>query len=944
MTGVVAGRYEIERELGRGGMATVYLARDLRHDSLVALKVLRDEYASLIGGERFHREIRITAKLQHPNILGVFDSGEHESVPFYVMPFAEGETLEQRLEREGPLAIDEALAIAGEVADALEYAHSLGFVHRDVKPSNILLSHGHALLADFGIARATNAPRAERLTEAGLAVGTVNYMSPEQALGGAIDGRSDLYSLGCVLYEMLTGSPPFTGSPQIVLARHSADTVPNLRAARESIPAAIERAILRVLSKLPGDRFTSAAEFKAAMRAATTDASRAFAGIPRRTLQRPVAVTALAVLAIAAGALIWNFAAPAAGTLDAGRVIVFPLRVSEGVPGSRAVGEDVATLIGNALDGVGDLRWIDGLVNADVPPAGRAVDEQTMRRLARQEQAGYFLSGSVTPTGNSVEVALYLNDTKSGTLLERATMNGPVEDAWRLGLLAVNQLLPTIIPGGTGNDIGSEWLDRKPAAIARFLVAENAFRQLHLADALDNYRLAVAADSTFALAAIRGAQAATWNHRPPEEVASLIMTALAEPLPPRYAAFARGYQAYSGGHADSAAAEFTRALEMDPDMVPAWVQLGEVYVHLLPLAGNPDSLAEVAFQRAHELDPSATYVLYHLLEIRLRQGGGTDVDELVRQFVTTGQDPTLVDKIRIMHECVTRGPDEVDWAGHARRDPNTLLYAAGTLAGGLAQPACAEPAFAALLRVDTAREAGNRQWSALVGLHALLLARGATEEAMAAIDSVNARFGFGSSLYLLGAPVVPAFRARADSIARIDAVKYGEDFSGLTFNTRLWELGLLQSTMDRADVAGAVAAELDRRAQREGSSRDRLMAGSVAAQVSLARGDAQGAFDRLHDLVSAPAEFDQLKWDEAFPMGLERLDYARLLSERGEWRRAIEVANVFDSSWPSVYPLYIPASLELRAKAATAMGDERLATQFRNRLAALQNHRPGASQ
>jgi serine/threonine-protein kinase len=941
VTGTVAGRYEIERELGRGGMATVYLARDLRHDSQVALKVLRSELGTQLGGERFHREIRITAKLQHPNILSVFDSGEHTGQPFYVMPFVEGETLEARLAREGPLPIETALDIAGQIADALDYAHSLGFVHRDVKPSNILLSRGHALLADFGIARPTDTPAAERLTEAGLAVGTVNYMSPEQALGGTIDGRSDTYSLACVLYEMLTGSPPFTGSPQIVLARHSADTVPNMRAARESIPAHVERAILRALSKLPSDRFESAGEFKTAIQTPGATDRYASPAESKRSVRRVAGLAALGVIVIAAIAIaVWQFALPASGRMDMTRVMVFPLRVSDRATALQSVGEDVATLIGNALDGVGDLRWIDGVSLAGAAAnEGRTIDEGTLRRLAREQRAGYFVWGNIIPTGDSVEVAIRLYDTATGDRVDTHTQNGPVDDAWRLGLQGVNQVLPTIIPGA-GADLVSDWLDRRPAAIARFLIAESAFRRLHLAEALEYYRGAVEADPTFALAAIRGAQAATWNHRPPAEVVSLIETALAQPLAPRYVHFALGYQAYVAGYADSAAVEFRRTIALDPESVPAWVQLGEVYMHLLPLAGNPDSLAEAALQRAYELDPTATYVLYHLLEIRLRQG--RPVDNLVAQFTTTVQDSTLVRKIRIMHECVTTGADGIDWTDHARRDPNTLLYAGGTLAGGLAQAACAEQAFTALLRVDTAQEASNRQWTALMGLQALLVARGATAEAMAAIDGVITRYGFGDSLFLLGAPIVESFRARADSMAQIEANEYGEDYSGFGFPTRIWELGLVQATMGRVAVADAVARELERRAVRSGSARDRLMAGSVKARVELERGNDAAAAALLHELVTTPFDSDALKWDEATPMGLERLEYARLLGERGEWRRAIEVANVFDSSWPVVYPLYVPASLELRARAATELGDDGLAAQFERRLADMQDRRPAA--
>src|SRR5213596_3477985 len=227
----LADRYALERELGRGGMATVYLARDLRHGRLVAIKVLRPEIAAALGPERFLREIQTAARLTHPHILPLHDSGEAAGSLFYVMPYIEGESPRDRLEREGQLPLEEALRISREVAAALSHAHSHDVVHRDIKPENILLSGGEAVVADFGIARAIVAAGAETLTDTGLAVGTPGYMSPEQATGAEqLDGRSDVYSLGCVLYEMLAGHPPFLGTTAYeILARHAVDPVPPIR-------------------------------------------------------------------------------------------------------------------------------------------------------------------------------------------------------------------------------------------------------------------------------------------------------------------------------------------------------------------------------------------------------------------------------------------------------------------------------------------------------------------------------------------------------------------------------------------------------------------------------------------------------------------------------------------------------------------------------------------
>jgi serine/threonine-protein kinase len=259
----LADRYTIDREIGSGGMATVYLAEDLKHHRQVALKVLRPELAAALGPDRFLREIEIAANLRHPHILPLYDSGEAEGFLFYVMPYVEGESLRDRLERERQLAIDDTLQVAREVADALSYAHSRGVIHRDIKPENIMLESGHAVVADFGIARAVDAAGGERLTETGIAVGTPAYMSPEQAGGEKeLDGRSDLYSLGCVLHEMLAGQPPFTGpTVESLVHQHLTADPPSVTTIRPSVPGWVAAALERSLAKTPADRFNPVAQF-----------------------------------------------------------------------------------------------------------------------------------------------------------------------------------------------------------------------------------------------------------------------------------------------------------------------------------------------------------------------------------------------------------------------------------------------------------------------------------------------------------------------------------------------------------------------------------------------------------------------------------------------------------------------------------------------------------
>ena len=268
LTAALAARYRIERELGAGGMATVYLAQDLKHDRRVAIKVLRPELAAVIGADRFLAEIKTTAHLQHPHILPLFDSGVADSFLYYVMPYVEGETLRDRLTREKQLPIADAVRIAMEVAGALDYAHRQGVIHRDIKPENILLHDGRALVADFGIALAASRAGSTRMTETGMSLGTPQYMSPEQAMGEReITARSDVYALGCVLYEMLCGEPPFSGpTAQAIVAKVLTEEPSPLLPRRHTVPPSVETAVLEALEKLPADRFATAAEFADALR------------------------------------------------------------------------------------------------------------------------------------------------------------------------------------------------------------------------------------------------------------------------------------------------------------------------------------------------------------------------------------------------------------------------------------------------------------------------------------------------------------------------------------------------------------------------------------------------------------------------------------------------------------------------------------------------------
>jgi len=415
-------------------MATVYLAEDLKHHRKVAIKVLRPELAAALGAERFLREIETTASLRHPHILPLYDSGRAdgpmggraEEILYYVMPFVEGESLRDRLKRDKQLPIDEALAIAREVADALGYAHARGVVHRDIKPENILLEGGHAVVADFGIARAVSAAGGERLTSTGMSVGTPLYMSPEQAAGDAeLDGRSDLYSLGCVLYEMLAGQAPFTGpTAEAVTRQHLITVAAPVTNLRPTVPAEVAGALARTLAKNPADRFNPAAQFVQALTApALTLRPAATASAPPRSAGRTAALIGAGAIALLVAAWFGVRAMRGAGQGAAiERIAVLPMDNQTG-DSTQAFFADGMTreLIGVLTDaGVRVLghRAVMSYRNTALPAA----------QIAKELKVDAIVTGTVLQAGEVVQVAAELTDPRTGESLWARTFSRPATE------------------------------------------------------------------------------------------------------------------------------------------------------------------------------------------------------------------------------------------------------------------------------------------------------------------------------------------------------------------------------------------------------------------------------------------------------------------------------------------------------------------------------------
>ncbi len=452
--------YIIDRELGRGGMALVYLARDTRHERFVALKTLRPEIAMALGRERFLREIKLAAGLQHPNILPVYDSGDAGGTLYYVMPYVEGESLRDRLDREPQLPVDDALQIAKEVAEALAYAHSHDVVHRDIKPENIMLSGGHAIVTDFGIARAVSAAGGDKLTQTGLAIGTPAYMPPEQASGsGHVDRRSDIYSLACVLYETLAGQPPFTGpTAQAIMARHSLDAVPRLKIVRDAIPDELEVVIERALEKVPADRYQTSGEFAKALTAASTGRVSRVTAARRPTRAQlmwrrrmNVGIGVGVVVLVAGGWLLFGRRHGGSGGAT-GPLVQNHIAVLYFTDDSRdsSLGYLADGLTEGLIDQLSQVRTLEVISRNGVLPFRNSVLPPDS--IARAVGAGTLVEGSLEPVRDRVRVTVRLVDGATGAdLLARASFEASAGN-----LLLIRDTLATEVARVLRERLGEE--------------------------------------------------------------------------------------------------------------------------------------------------------------------------------------------------------------------------------------------------------------------------------------------------------------------------------------------------------------------------------------------------------------------------------------------------------------------------------------------------------
>ena len=658
--GSMLGPYRVLRTLGQGGMATVYLARDERHRRTVALKVLRPDLAYALGPERFKREIEVEANLTHPHILPLHDSGESAGLLYYVMPYIEGESLRDRLVRETQLPVDESLRLAREIADALAYAHGQGVVHRDIKPENILLSGGHALLADFGIARVMGQVESAHLTRTGTAIGTPAYMSPEQASGTShLDGRSDVYSLACVVYEMLAGEAPYTGpTAQSIIAKRLSDPVPSVRRLRPAVAPAVDEALTRALAPIPADRIATAAEFAAGLTQSSAAVVRPHEekiGTPAKT-RRWQGVLALALVAL----LVFLGIELRPGTpvtLDPDLLAVAPFEAPG--PELKVWQEGLVDVLSRNFDGAGTLR--------SVPPTvvirrfGGRTDRATALQLGHRTGASLVLYGTVLGAGDLARLSATLLDVGR----ERVVAEVEVRDsASRMDRLADSLTVRILRDLGRTRPVGAvrsmAFSSTSLPALRAFLQGERLYRRGEWDSSLAHYERTVELDSGFALAYHRLGQVVGWRRSGADSLAiaySLRAGALNHGLAPRESLLVRedSLQATAfEAESDSLyyvtvddllelAAEFTRRYPLDPE---GWYLLGEARHHFGHSFGVTPRQILAAFDRSIALDSAFAPAYLHNVDVALTLDGPSAARRYTRAYLALDPSDLHADVIR----------------------------------------------------------------------------------------------------------------------------------------------------------------------------------------------------------------------------------------------------------------------------------------------------------
>ena len=639
-------RYDLVREVGRGGMASVYLAADRKHERRVAIKVLLPELSATLGAERFLREVRVVARLQHPHILPLYDSGEAGGLLYFVMPYVEGESLRDRLRRESALTLGECARLTRQLADALDYAHARGVVHRDIKPENVLLVEGQALLADFGVARAISAESSggDTLTSAGVTLGTPSYMSPEQAAGDRIDSRSDVYSLACVCFEMLAGTPPFRGANAMsVVSQHIVSAPPPLVGARESLPAALGEAVARALAKDPIDRFATAGEFASTLERALVESRAPSSADARlRAMERQqegrqsVVVLEFANIAGAADA----------DWLSTGISETVGADLSK-ITGLKVVGQDAAT-----------RRRIEAARE------GRSVDADRAIELGRSLGARWVVWGSFQKFGPRIRITPHFAETTDGTVTNADKIDGLMDDIFQLQDRIVTSFAAVLRMPLTSAEVAKieQPETRDVSAYEHYATGYRAFLQFGKESskvAAEHFRAAIAIDADYALAhaglgILHGPMyIASGRAEVLQEGTRLLERALALDSSLGEAHAWLAYMQYRQNRFDDAQRTARQGVERDPSSFICWYMLGTARLARGVVGHEPQALALAVgpLLRSIAINPSyhpshmalgsiyalrsgyghATELLDRAVELELSGGGFQFVGSLVQR-------------------------------------------------------------------------------------------------------------------------------------------------------------------------------------------------------------------------------------------------------------------------------------------------------------------------
>jgi serine/threonine-protein kinase len=910
----LADRYRLQRELGRGGMAIVYLARDLKHGRLVAIKLLRQELVVALGPERFLREIQVTAGLQHPHILPLLDSGTLEDVaggnrPYYVMPYVEGESLRDRLVRDQQLPIAEAVRITRDVAAALGYAHERGVVHRDIKPENILLSGGQAVVADFGIARALSAVGAERLTETGLALGTPHYMSPEQASGDPrVDGRADIYALGCVLYEMLAGEPPYTGpTAQAIIAKRMLEPPPRIRTVRESVPPEMESAITRALAKVPADRFGTAPEFAEALSRSPS------APAPRRVgiggHWRNVAVL-LAVLAAAAAALHFRSRPSGPGiSPSASLIAVLPFAPSGSDTALSRLGRDLVFTMSSELDGLGAIRVVDAhTVLAQAKPGGLYTPAEGAE-LARRFGAGSMVHGSLVREGAEVRLDFVLLSTDSSAApLARASVSSAPDSIAALTDSAVHVLLRQIWTRGSAPtpSLEAALKTRSVPALRAFLEGERQIVGGLWEGAAASYGRARQADPAFWLAYAREQYALGWTLIEPADtlIETLQRHRFELPEPERLTT-----EAIVLWSQDSVAVGLERSrrlTERHPSSWFGWLVYADQLLHNGPLLGRSRAEARAGFERALELNPNLIPVHEHLMLLALQDRDTAAAGRGLRELTRLDAGPSMTAdgygnrmlQFRFLYEIV-RGDSALTrvLADSLAKDPEPAAVPDGSFYDAYRH---ALPAAQIQVSAQVVREGAS---PARRASHGLLLAlswalRGAWDSALVAMDRrVISEADSAGGLRSYGLAVVGAWLGAVDQheadTRRRAAVTLAQGNSADRAEVA-WLDGLAAAgRRDRRALAGARAA-LRGIGDPSVNALDRSLAAfdTALAGATGAAGTAMAALEWQEAAIAAP-DFTH----HPYTIAVDRLAAARWLAASGDADQALRLLTWVDGPY-----------------------------------------------